>query len=228
MKKTLLLLLFIMSAQLINAQSFGGSLILGLPQKEFKENVNNSAFGGIEGFFTFSTPGKFNPVTIGVAASYNIYGMESRQVPLSLTVSDVFVDVDRQNSMANFHLLCQISPFSGPIKPYIEGLAGGAYIFTETSVKGINNDRDFASSVNMDDFAWSYGYGGGLLISLMGGSDDLPGGLYLDIKSRIMSGSEAEYLTTGDLQINNGRLIYNTRKSKVDYISIQVGVVAVF
>ena len=226
MKKFLLLILFGLFASNFYAQTVGGGLVLGLPQNEFKENVNNSAFGGIEGRVTLATPGKLNPFTVGLAGSFMIYGMESRRAPLSTTVPDVTVDVERTNSLVNLHLLFQISPFDGDVKPYLEGVAGGSYIWTETSVEGSNDFYEFASSVNQDDFAWSYGFGGGILVSILDPAEDIPGGLFLDIKARFMYGSEAEYLTTGDLRVVNDRLIYNTQKSGIDYLAIQVGVMA--
>ena len=212
-----LIALLVFSSNLYS-QTVGGSLILGFPQNEFSKNVNNSAFGGIEGQVTLTTPGKSNPFTVGLNAAFIVYGMENRRVPLSTTIPDVSVDVERQNSMVNFHLLFQVSPFDGQVKPYLEGVAGGAYLFTETSVEGSNNIDEFASTVNQDDFAWSYGFGGGILVSIMESNEDLPGGLFLDIKSRFMFGSEAEYLTTGDLRVENGNLIYQTKKSSVDYL----------
>ena len=228
MKKTISLLILFQFVLLTNiySQSVGGSLILGFPQNEFSKNVNNSVFGGIEGQITLSTPNKSNPFTVGLNAGFIIYGIESRRVPLSTTIPDVSVDVERQNSMVNFHLLFQVSPFDGDIKPYLEGVAGGAYLFTETSVEGSSNIEEFASTVNQDDFAWSYGFGGGILVSLMESNEDLPGGLYLDLKTRFMFSSEAEYLTTGDLRVENGNLIYQTKNSGIDYMSIQIGVVA--
>jgi hypothetical protein len=225
MQKFLFILLLIGSSTYF-AQSVGGSLILGIPQNEFKENVNNSLFGGIEGQVTLATPGKLNPFTVGLNASFMIYGIESRRAPLSTTVPDVTVDVERTNSMVNFHLLFQICPFDGQVRPYLEGVAGGAYIWTETTVEGSNDLYEFASTVNQDDFAWSYGAGGGILVSLLEASEDIPGGLFLDLKARFMFGSEAEYLTTGDLRVIDGRLIYDTQRSGIDYLAIQIGVVA--
>jgi len=154
------------------------------------------------------------------------YGSESRRVPLSTTVPDVGVDVERNNSMFNFHILFQVSPFDGFIKPYFEGVAGGAYLYTETDVSGDDDFYDFASSTNQDDFAWSYGVGGGFLILLSEGTMEIPGGLSLDLKARYMFGSQAEYLTEGDIDILNGRVILNTRNSETDFLSVHLGVVA--
>ena len=223
----IIIALVVFSSNLLS-QTLGGTSIIGFPQNEFSKNVNNEAFGGIEGQITLTTPSKENPFTVGLNLGLIIYGLESRRVPLSTTIPDIIVDVERQNSMVNFHLLFQISPFEGQVKPYLEGVAGGAYLFTETRVEGSGNIYEFASTVNQDDWAWSYGLGGGILISLMESSENLTGGLFLDLKSRFMLGSEAEYLTTGDLRVENGNLIYQTKKSSVEYFSIQIGVVAGF
>ncbi len=206
------------------AQSIGGSLMLAIPQNEFKDNVDQLGYG-LQGQVTLTTPGRLNPFTVGLNVSYMIYGEEDREAPLSTTVPDVTVDVERKNSMVNFHFLAQVSPFAGQVKPYLEGLAGGSYIFTETSVKGDNQFGEFASSTNHDDFAWSLGFGGGFLIALTDVGPGMPGALSLDIKARYMYGGEAEYLTEGDIKVENGRTITTTRKSETDFLSIHVGVV---
>jgi hypothetical protein len=209
------------------AQSVGGSFMLAIPKNEFNDNVSNLG-GGIQAQITLATPDKHNPFTVGLNASYMIYGMEHRHVPLSMSVPDVTVEVSRTNSMASLHFLFQVSPFDGQVRPYFEGLAGGSYIFTETSVSGDNDFGDFASSTNFDDFAWSLGVGGGFLINLTGDNPDIPGGLFLDFKARYMFGGEAEYLAEGDVIVNNGRTFVQTRTSTTDYLAFQIGVVAAF
>lgn len=219
-----LFLLFAASANY--AQTLSGSFMLGLPQGEFKKNVDKLGYGlQVQG--TLSTPGTFSPFTIGASLGYMIYGSESRKVPLSVYVPDITVDVDRSYNLANFHLLALISPLPGPIKPYIEGLVGGSYIFTTTEVKGENNNEDFASSTNFDDFAFSYGFGGGVLINLVPGLGVGPD-IYLDLKARYLLGSESEYLTEGSVEVTNGSVIYHPKKSATDLLSIHIGVAAYF
>ncbi|HET55531.1 MAG TPA: hypothetical protein ENN33_09990 [Ignavibacteria bacterium] len=69
------------------------------------------------------------PFTVGINIGYLVYGEESFKRRFSITNPDVYVDVNRTNSLANFHLLFQVSPFTGTVRPYIEGLFGGAYFF---------------------------------------------------------------------------------------------------
>lgn len=227
LKKTVLifsLLFLLISAN--HAQTLSGNFMLGLPQGEFKDNVDKLGYGlQVQG--TLSTPGVFTPFTIGASVGYMIYGSESRKAPLSTTIPDLTVDVDRSYNLANFHLLALVSPLPGPIKPYVEGLVGGSYIFTTTNVKGENNNEDFASSTNFDDFAFSYGFGGGVLINIVPGLGVGPD-IYLDLKARYLLGSESEYLTEGSVEINNGSVVYYPKKSSTDLLSIHVGVAAYF
>jgi hypothetical protein len=157
------------------------------------------------------------------------YGSESRREPFSYTIPDVFVDVDRTNNLVNFHILFQIIPATGAFRPYAEGLFGGSYIFTETSIKSRDYD-EVASSTNFDDFAWSYGAGAGFIILLTENVGEDVGSLYLDLKARYLFGSEAEYLKEGSVKVKEGTLnvTYDVSKSKTDLLQIHLGVVAYF
>jgi hypothetical protein len=139
----------------------------------------------------------------------------------------IVVDVDRTNNLVNFHVLFQIIPYSGTFRPYAEGLFGGSYLFTETSIKS-RGVEEVASSTNFDDFAWSYGAGGGFIILLMENVGEDVGSLYLDFKARYLLGSKAEYLKEGSVFVENGRVTYEVSKSKTNLLQIHLGVVAYF
>ena len=226
-KKAVTVFLFLIFGTSINySQTLSGNFMLGMPQGEFKTNVDKLGYGlQVQG--TLSTPGVFTPFTIGASVGFMVYGNESRKAPLSVYVPDITVDVDRSYNLANFHLLALVSPLSGSIRPYVEGLVGGSYIFTTTDVKGEDNNEKFASTTNFDDFAFSYGFGGGILINLVPGLGVGPD-IYLDLKARYLLGSESEYLTEGSVEIANGNVIYHPKKSATDLLSIHIGVAAYF
>jgi len=220
--------LIIASAVYMPAQSAGGSFILGFPQGEFKENIDRLGFG-ISGEVLFFNPSANLPFGFGLNAGYMNYGSESRQEPFSSTIPDVIVDVDRSNNLVNFHLLFQIAPPTGNIRPYAELLFGGSYLFTETNINS-RGTEEVAGSTNFDDFAWNYGVGGGLLINLYTpeqkeGNFDA---LFLDLKVRYLFGTEAEYLKEGSVIIQDGSVSYDVSKSKTDLLSAQIGVTAYF
>lgn len=109
-KKASLLLVFIIFTSALFGQTIGGSVMLGLPQGEFKEEIDRLGYGfNVQG--TLWEMGPTQPFTIGANIGYLIYGEESESRPLSVYIPDVNVDVNRTNSIANFHLMFQVSPF---------------------------------------------------------------------------------------------------------------------
>lgn len=229
MKKYLLIVIiftFIPFTQSVT-QSAGINLTLAIPQGEFKEKVDNLGFG-ISGNLNFISPKPKSPFGIGLNLGYIVYGSESRREPLSITIPDVFVNVDRTNSLLNFHLLFTVGLPKGRIRPYVEGLFGGSYIYTTTSVKSQGTGEEFASSTNFDDWAWSYGTGGGITILLSGDPNTDQNTIYLDLKGRYLFGSEAEYLKQGSVRIQNGQVYYDVSRSKTDLITVHAGVIFYF
>ena len=237
MKKTTRMLLFFLglsfflpfnNVEKCFAQEAGLNFTLGFPMGEFKDNVKRTGFG-ISGEFLLLTPTVQNPFSIGLNLGYINYGSESRTEPFSLTIPDVFVDVNRTNNIVNFHILFQLAFPTGVVRPYAEALFGGSYIFTETSIQS-RGTEEVASSTNFDDLAWSYGAGGGFLIQVYSSDnpEDKVGSVFIDLKARYLYGSEAEYLKEGSVAIDNGKVIYNTSKSKTDLLTAHIGAVVYF
>lgn len=216
-----------LTATAMAAQTIGGSVMIGAPQGEFKDNVDRLGYGfQIQG--TLWSPSIASPFSVGLNLSYLVYGEESGKRPFSNTNPDITVDANRTNSLANLHLLFLVSPFDGGIRPYAEGLFGGGYISTRTEIKSEYSQEEIASSTNFDDFTWSYGFSGGLLIRLVDNLGEVGGTLYLDLKARYQYGTEAEYLTENGVIINssNGTVNYLPKKSRTDVLSFHVGVMA--
>ncbi|HEX2984563.1 MAG TPA: hypothetical protein VHO28_13550 [Ignavibacteriales bacterium] len=223
--KIFFLLVFLSTA--VFGQGGGLNFTLGFPQGEFKDNVDRLGFGGsIHGVLW--EPNSRMPFTVGLNFGFLNYGSESRNTPLSNPIPDVTVDVDRTNNLVNFHLLFQVSPFDGPVRPYVETLFGGAYIFTETSVNSEISNEEVVSSTNFDDWAWNYGGGAGMMIKLYSGKKmGEISSLWLDLKCRYIFGTEAEYLKEGSVDIDrtNGTVYYYPSKSKTDLLTLNLGVV---
>ena len=214
------LLLFLFSFVTVNAQTFGGGLQLGYPHGEFKENVDRVAYGfQLQG--TIWSPNKLRPVTLGLSGGFITYGEETSRRPLSTTIPDVTVDVKRSKNMANLHLLLMISPFQGTWRPYLEGLAGGSYLYTSSEVSSNYNNNSVFEDVNKDDLTWSAGIGGGFLIKV---GKDNENDIYIDIKTRYIWGGTAEYLKEGSVKIVNGQALYDVKKSKTNMWNIHIGV----
>lgn len=207
------------------SQDAGINFILAFPQGEFKENIDRLGFG-LGGEFMFLTPKKGSPVGMGINVGFINYGSETRREPFSNTIPDVTVDVDRSNNLFNFHIMLRVAPYAGKLRPYAEGLFGGAYIYTETNIKS-RGVEEVASSTNFDDFAWNYGGGAGLMYQVYRNNDDGTA-FFIDLKARYLFGSEAEYLKEGSVIIENGQVIYEVSRSKTDLLTAQLGVIYFF
>ncbi len=228
-----LILFFVLIFTGVNsAQNFGINFTTALPQNEFKEQMNNEGFG-VSGHFSFWNPRPNLPVSLGLNFGYINYGNETRREPFSGTIRDVWVNVDRSYNLVNFHLLSQIMPLHGVVRPYLEVLLGGSYFFAQTSVENELTGEEVASSVNFDDFAWSYGFGGGFIIRLKEFEENeieknQLGSIWLDLKGRYLYGSNAEYLQKGSIRIEDEQVLYTVSESKTDFITIHLGVVLMF
>ncbi|MBK7227719.1 MAG: hypothetical protein IPH97_02325 [Ignavibacteriales bacterium] len=226
MFKKLYLVLFLIITSLTNisfAQQAGINFSLAFPQGEFGEEVDNLGYG-LSGEFMFLSPKPLSPFGIGVNLGYYVYGRESSRVPWSSYIQSVFLDVEKTNNLVNFHILFEIGFPTGVIRPYVQGLFGGEYLYTESSVSGENGQEVIASSTNYDDWAWSYGAGGGIEVLLGGDPVTEMGAIYLDLKGRYLFGSETTYLKEGDMYVEQGELIYSPSKSKTDMITAHIGV----
>lgn len=217
-------------------QSAGINFMMGFPQDEFKKSVDRTGFGAA-GYVTFWNVNPSIPFTLGLNGSFMTYGSEDRNEPFNSNIPDVTVNVSRSNNIVNFHLLLQVMPPAGSVRPYIEGLWGGSYLYTQTQVKNTGNaDNEIASSTNFDDWAWSYGGGGGLMIKVHEMENDNEetdkkwkvASIWIDLKARYMLGSEAEYLKEGSMRIEQGKLILTPSKSRTDLITAHIGVVVLF
>lgn len=217
------IVIFIISlSSFSNAQQAGINLSLAIPQGEFADQVDNLGYG-FSGEFMLLSPKPRSPIGLGLNISYYIYGNESRSEPM-YNIPEVFVRVDRTNNLVNFHVVFEIGLPTGRIRPYVQGLFGGEYLFTETNVKNESNQDPFASSTNYDDWAWSYGVGGGISILLSGDSVTEIGAIYLDLKGRYLFSSEAVYLKEGSVEVDRQQVRYYPSVSKTDLISIHAGV----
>ena len=226
MFKKLYLVLFLIITSLTNisfAQQAGINFSLAFPQGEFGEEVDNLGYG-LSGEFMFLSPKPLSPFGIGVNLGYYVYGRESSRVPWSSYIQSVFLDVEKTNNLVNFHILFEIGFPTGVIRPYVQGLFGGEYLYTESSVSGENGQEVIASSTNYDDWAWSYGAGGGIEVLLGGDPVTEMGAIYLDLKGRYLFGSETTYLKEGDMYVEQGELVYSPSKSKTDMITAHIGV----
>jgi hypothetical protein len=225
----LTLLLVSVSQAQIKQFNLGLDFSLLAPQGEFKKKVDRFGYG-LAGNFKYNFAAL--PFSAGAGFGFGIYGSETREEPFSSTIPDVTVEVQTTNNILFSHLILQFRPFNGMFQPYLEGLYGFNYLFTETSINDVDSEfEEVTSSKNLSDFTSSYGFGIGLMLRLM---DDLKlgdenqkrtGQLYLDLSIKSLTGGKAEYLKENSIYREGQAVTYDISRSNTDLITYQIGVV---
>ncbi len=224
---TTVLLLFILVVPGTSlAQNFqgGANFVIGFPQGKFKDNIDRNGYGFIA---NIGYAPQINPYMVGLEFAYLNYGSETRTEPFSTTIPDVYVDVNTSNNIVLGDFFLRLQPNRGFFQPYIEGLIGFSYLFTETKIENIGNgDEEVASSKNFDDFAFNYGAGGGVAFVVYKAHENGNAGLrevLVDVGVKYVEGGEAEYLRKGSIRRENGYVEYDVLKSKTNLLTLQIG-----
>ena len=207
----------------------GFGILGGFPSGEFGDNVKNPGIG-ISGYVGYMIPRA--PAVIGLDLGYLIYGHERRTEQFSLTIPDVLVGVVTENNIFSMNAFLRLQTNPNPLRFYVEGFVGFHYLFTSTTIEDLPrfSGEDIASSTNLDDFAFTKGVGGGLLIEVWNGSEERTPqnrslrSVSLELRMRYHDGSEADYLKRGDIVRRSGTAELNITKSTTDLITAHFGV----
>lgn len=161
MKKIILILSFLVLPVVLLAQMSDADLtiLLGSPQGDFRDNLDETAFG-INGSIAYAIPQ--TAVQVGAELGFMIYGEDRRLENFNPNIPEVRVAVVTDYDIFTGHLFLRYEVPNGVIRPYIDGLVGFNYLFTQTRIEDRDDFDEIASDTNFDDTAFSYGVGGGL------------------------------------------------------------------
>jgi hypothetical protein len=227
----LVLIIFPVASQAQELQ-FGLDLDIGIPQREFSDQLGRAGVGlGITGGYQVPS----TPVMLGLDFGFMNFGKDVREEPLSTTIPDLRVEVENRYNLVTGNLLLRLIPQPQAFRPYIEGLFGFNYFFTETAIleRGSISSEDKLRDTNFEDIALSYGFGAGIQLrvyqdKVQDREEASPAAIYLTLASRYMLGHEAEYLQQGSISIENGNVFYDVSRSKTDLLYFKFGVVFSF
>jgi opacity protein-like surface antigen len=238
------------------AQMGSLALSIGVPQNDFKENTDAVGFGfDLSIAFPFQ---KGTPIYAGLDINYMIYGKNAQNEDLSAQIRsstgtllgtlDIPLRIVNTNSLFGTHAFIRaVAPFSN-VQPYAEGLAGFRYISTNTKILDRSDDRRYSDDDDdiivrktiLDDFIFSYGFGGGLMFKLKPN-------IFLDLRADFFKGQRAQFFDGTDTEswsveftgteaaydpgnIQKGDLDFSTesRESTTDMLVLKFGVVGNF
>lgn len=197
--------------------------MLGAPQGDFSNNVNALGYGiDLLGAYQITD----SPIALGMDLGFLIYGTSRRSEPFSPNIPEVTVRVNTTNNIAFGHFLARIQPGEGRIRPFIDGLIGFNYLFTESTIRDERTNEDIAGSTNFDDITFSSGIAAGAKFHLFETIEPESGRLiriYLNLRTRYLMGGEAEYLKRGSIRSDNGNLLYDVERSRTDILTFHLG-----
>jgi len=213
------LLLFLSATYLIAQPSTSFYFTTAIPVNEYQDFDDDVGYGGNLEFF-FISPSKEKPIGMGVSLSYIGQGLYFYEDPCDCETN---VGNNRANNFINLNMILQVAPTGGTVRPYLETLFGGSYIYSNTEI--ITLDYNYVN-LYVDDWAWTYGVGGGLKF-LLGGID---GGssLFLDLKGRYLMSSDVYLLDRNSIRYANNIFYDSVKETQINFVAIQIGFVLYF
>ncbi len=204
---------------------------VGLPQGEFKDQMDRGGIGvGFMGGYRF----KGSPLMLGLDIGFMNFGSEKRTEPLSSTIPDLRVEVVNEYNLFHGDILLRFIPPNPEtvIRPFVDGLFGLNYFFTQTTLRERGSDEAVLRDTNFEDTSLSYGFGGGMQVRLYRRGERKQEEeeisvrtVYLNLMGRYMYGREAEYLQEGSIRRENGEVFFDVNRSNTNLFYIKLGVV---
>ncbi len=215
----------------------------GIPQDEFQDGLDDVGFG-LAGQVLYGV----GPVAVGVEGGVLTYGEQGRPLDARIDGQSAFLgEVTSAQRVGHLHAVLRLQLPDGPVRPYVDGLVGFNRLYAETrfeqAVVLVDDgffdadlgdgavDRSLTTtSVTMDDYALSYGAGGGLLLRLAHGRDDgRPFAAFLDLGVRYLIGETATYVVDPTVRLGNpARGVAELVRSETDLLRPQLGLVIQF
>lgn len=191
----------------------GGGVGVSVPQGDFGFFTDEGFGGNVYAVFPVDRSGA---VGIRLDGGYVNYGSERFSVPYFPVTGRIGLDVRTRNNIATFGIGPQIQVPRGPIRPFVNGYVGMGYFFTQSSL--IDGPVSFGSTLNFDDWALGYGFGGGLGV-------ELNRRLMLTFETQYRMHDDVEYLREGGIIDDGfGGVILNPILSDADFLVFQIGV----
>lgn len=197
-KQYLFLALLLLSCKQLFAQ---GEATLGLrgviPTGEFR--YKSDAWGAGASLGVLANIGHDKSwIYLGGELSYMIYGMSDRRFSQNIAGFWRNYQLETNNNMLMGHIVARIKPHhEGNIFPYIDGLFGFNYIYTNTTLKDVtnygnnNNNTNSQTRNEIDDWAMSYGGAVGVQFG--------SGNLKFDVKCYYLFGTKARYYDSSSI-----------------------------
>lgn len=217
MHKFLTSILLIFICQISYGQSTLGFNLNGfIPIGELKKDSPEIWGGGFS--VDIAAQLKDSPIHMGGLMSFTRYGSEVREGDHGPNFGDI--RVRRNNELGTMLGFARIKPIiSGKLQPYADFYTGFSYIYTRANYRDSSLNEPFDSVLDLNDFVFNYGVGGGLEIFI----HEI---LSFDINFRLLRSSRANYLTPESVVYDTVNEAYqmDIRNSRFNHLNIGFGI----
>jgi opacity protein-like surface antigen len=204
---------------------FEGGFVMGFPINDFHETSPNVL--GIGFNASVMTRPDYSIFAIGGSVNYMLYGQDRRDEEVLLDDGTI-VDGELINNsnMIQIHAIGRLQPDPDggfPILPYVEGLVGANFVYTNSKVKVDFQDEALGKRNESLNATWSLGWAAGISINF-------DGSMLLDLKFKHLRTGQVKYLTNEDISydLDTRSLVVQKRKSTLDMYMPQIGLTFFF
>jgi hypothetical protein len=186
----------------------GVDFLTVLPRGQLDDNLGSGYGVGLQVLIPI---GK-GPFSVGAEASVAGYADQRRPFFGDL-------DVVTRNNIGTVNAVLRAQATSGKLRPYIDAVLGYKIFRTESTLVdtcSLCDDEALESETELDDSAFAYGVGAGLLLEIKESR------AFIDARVRYTRGRDATYLTSGS--ITDANLEDRLRESRTDTLSFHIGV----
>jgi hypothetical protein len=188
------------------------------PMNEFRDKNPGLTLWGfnIEGLYQLPN----TPLKVGFGTGYSLYGSKLEKERYLISAQNT-MRVRRNNNLWSTNLILRLDPVvNGPIRPYIQGLAGLNYFYTRVKVRPRPGSEVWDAETEFNHGAFFYGGGFGLKYPIPQTM------ISIDLRADYLIGSNAKYLTKGDAGYDPIAEAYtiNPRRSTTDMLRAQIGI----
>lgn len=197
--------------------TLGGTLGVSSPTGDFDREWGRDMFmlGAHLGFPLSRVP----LLQGGFAFGYSSMGKQDQTVPVNTDYLGITEGtLTTRSKVFSYHPLLRLSPLSGRVRPYVDGMVGFRQFSTVSKVTADGVEENISKERNENDLAFSTGWAAGVMVTL--GRTG-----YVELRVERFDSGEATFVDPESVTISDQGVVgFNTRTSNTDVTNIGLGV----
>jgi hypothetical protein len=146
-------------------------------------------------------------------------GGNSTDVPVTTNyLADTTGELNTRCKVFSYHPMLRLSPLTGRVRPYVDGMVGFRQFSTTTTVTAQGAEENISKERNETDLAFSTGWAAGVQVTL--------GRLaYAEVRVERFDSGEATYVDPESVTVSDqGVVNFNTLTSNTDVLNVLFGI----